>query len=43
MVEKITRELEDLVDKKYDFSALKTKNLIRDALAKHPKLTPKEV
>jgi hypothetical protein len=43
MVEKITRELEDIVDKKYDFTALKTKTLIRDALAKHPKLTPKEV
>ncbi len=43
MFEKITRELEDLVDKKYDFSPSKTKNLIREALAKHPKLTHKEV
>jgi hypothetical protein len=40
MFEKITRELEDLVEKKYDISPLRTKNLIREALAKHPKLTP---
>ena len=40
MLEKIKRELEDLVEKKYDISPQRTKNLIRDALAKHPKLTP---